>query len=92
MSLSQQDAEAVALHALAHVAGDDPLLSRFVTLTGCAEDDLRQRMGDPAFLAAILDFVLEDGDHTVIAVAEAAGIKPEMMIAVRAKLPGAHGW
>lgn len=85
-------AEAVALHALAHVAADDERLARFVALTGCDGDDVRRRMTDPGFLGAVLDFVLEDGDEAVLAVAAAAGIKPEMMVAMRAKLPGASDW
>jgi hypothetical protein len=89
MTINRRIAEAVALHAVAHVAGDETSLSRFVALTGCSADDFRCRIGDATFLAAVMDFVLEDGDQTVIAVAELAGIKPELMRAIRAQLPGA---
>ncbi|MBF0394354.1 MAG: DUF3572 family protein [Alphaproteobacteria bacterium] len=92
IKLGPRDAEAVALHALAHVAADESLLERFVALTGCGADDFRRRVEDPCFLGAVLDFVLEDGDQTVLAVAEAAGIAPEGMVAVRAMLPGAGEW
>lgn len=92
IKLGRQDAEAVALRALAHVAADPALLDRFVALTGCPADDFRHRVEDPCFLGAVLDFVLEDGDGTVLAVAQAAKIAPEAMVAIRALLPGAGAW
>lgn len=89
---SRPDAVVVGLCAVAHVAGDEALMARFVALTGCGADDFRQRVDDPAFLGAVLDFVLQEGDAAVMAVAQAAGIPPEAVMTVRAGLPGGGGW
>lgn len=84
--LTPQDAEAVALKALTFIAADDALLSRFVALTGCGIDDLRLRLSDPAFLGAVLDFVLGD-EATTVAFAEREGFPPETTALARALLP-----
>jgi hypothetical protein len=87
--LGREAAEAMALHAIAIVVGDEDLLPRFLAFTGSGADDLRQRIGDPDFLGAVLDFVLEN-DATVQLVAEAAGVAPEALALARTKLPGAQ--
>ncbi|WP_142850043.1 DUF3572 domain-containing protein [Telmatospirillum sp. J64-1] len=87
-----EQAEAIALHALAYILSDEDLLTRFLALTGCDGDSLRRNASDPAFLGAVLDFVLEDDRH-VVAVAQAAEINPEMVIVARSALPGAaNSW
>jgi hypothetical protein len=88
-TLGREAAEALALHAIAVVVADEDLLNRFLAITGSGLDDLRARLGDPDFLGAVLDLVLED-DATVRKVAEAAGVAMEAVLAARAWLPGAQ--
>ena len=83
--LGPEDAQAVALKALTFIAGDDPLLSRFVALTGCGLDDIKARLGDPGFLAAVLDFLLAD-EQSLLAFVEAEGLAPETPMLARHKL------
>lgn len=83
--LGPEDAQAVALKALTFIAGDDPLLSRFVALTGCGLDDIRARLADSGFLAAVLDFLLAD-EPALLAFAEAEGISPETPMLARRML------
>lgn len=83
--LTADDAQAVALKALVFIAGDDALLSRFVTLTGCGLDDIKARMADAAFLAAVLDFLLGD-EPSLLAFTEAEGLAPETPMLARLKL------
>lgn len=83
--LAVEDAQAVALKALAHVAGDEALLSRFVTLTGCGLDDIKARLADNGFLAAVLDFLLAD-EPSLLAFVEAEGLAPETPMLARYKL------
>lgn len=80
------DAGAVALRAVAYIAGDEVLLARFVALTGCGGETLRQRLAEPAFLGAVLDFILGD-EATTIAFAAHEGFPPETTALARAKLP-----
>lgn len=86
-ALGRDAAEALALHAVAVIVADENLCPRFMAVTGCGEDDLRDRIGDPDFLGAVLDFVLET-DTTVETIAEAAGVAPETLVLARARLPG----
>lgn len=83
--LTRDDAAAVALKALAFVAADDVLLSRFVALTGCGLDDIKTRMADEGFLGAVLDFLLGD-DAAVVAFAASEGLAPETPMLARQKL------
>lgn len=83
--LGVEDAQAVALKALAFLAGNDDLLSRFVALTGCGLEDIKARMADNGFLAAVLDFLLAD-EPSLLAFAEAAALAPETPMQARLKL------
>jgi Protein of unknown function (DUF3572) len=80
------DAEVIAIRALGFISGDDTLLSRFVTLTGCGIDEMRGRIHDPGFLGGVLDFLLGD-EVAVIAFAEATALHPEAAMLARCKLP-----
>lgn len=87
MFFSQDAAETVALKALAWLAGDDDLLPVFMGASGVTEGDLRAGAGDPAFLGAVLDFLLMD-DAWVIRACDATGIAYADLAAARAALPG----
>ena len=83
---SVDDAQTVALKAIAFVAADEELFSRFVALTGCGLDDIKSRIGDAAFLGGVLDFILAD-EPTLLAFVAAEELAPETPMAARSKLP-----
>ena len=85
-TLTVDDAMAVALKAVAFIAADDTLLSRFVDLSGCGLDDIRQSIGDAAFLGGVLDFMLGE-EQTLLAFVEVAELTSETPMAARLKLP-----
>jgi hypothetical protein len=80
-------AQAVALSALVFLLEDEERTSRFLRVTGIAGDELAQRVQDPAFLGGILDFILED-EALLVAVAGAAGMRPDRVAGLRRRLPG----
>ena len=84
--LTPEDAQTVALKAIGFIAADDDLLSRFVALTGCGQDEIRARIADPAFLGGVLDFILND-EATLVAFAEAVELAPETPMTARNLLP-----
>lgn len=84
--LTLEDAEAIALTAVAFIIGDEKLMPRFFALTGCGPDDLRARIGEAAFLGAVLDFILAD-EPTLLDFAAAAELAPESLMLARGKLP-----
>lgn len=87
MSYSQENAETLALQALAWLAAQDDLLPTFLGSTGASEDDLRARATDPQFLGAVLDFLMMD-DAWVIALCDTLSLPYERIMLARAALPG----
>ena len=75
----------IALQALAHVAGDPDLGPRFLALSGLDVATLRDRAGDPAVLAAVIDF-LTGREADLIACADAIGVRPQALVAAGAAL------
>ena len=84
---ARDEAETVALKALAWVLGPSDLAEVFVGATGLAPQDLARRAGEPEVLASVLDFVLMD-DAWVLALARTEGLAPEALTRARAALPG----
>lgn len=81
------DAEAMALSALAATLADDRRAQRLLDLTGLTADELRSRAGEKGLLAATLAF-LESHEPDLIAVADAIGVKPEALVGARRTLEG----
>ncbi len=55
-----EEAETVALKALAFLANDTERLSRFLALSGVSPGDIRAAAGDRQFLAGTLNHLLQD--------------------------------
>ena len=85
LSPTTNDAEALALSALAAMLTDERRAKRFLELTGLSPDGIRARLGERSLLAAALAF-LESHEPDLVAVAEAIGCKPESLIAARTEL------
>lgn len=81
------DAEALAVRALAWIAGDREMIGRFLALSGAGPDDLRLKAGEPEFLGFVLDFLVAD-ERTLVAFAEAEAVPPDLAMRARAALPG----
>ena len=82
---STNDAETLALSALAATLTDERRARRFLDLSGIDTEDLRRRAAEPALLAALLRF-LEAHEPDLIQVADAIGAKPEELVAAREEL------
>ena len=82
-------AEVIALQALAWVASNEELCPVFLGSTGGSAEDMRDRATDPAFLAAVLDFVTLDDDW-VVQFCDVAGLKYDEPLRARYALPGAE--
>ena len=82
---STNDAETLALSALAATLTDERRAQRFLALSGIDTDDLRRLASEPSLLAALLRF-LEAHEPDLIDVAAAIGAKPEDLVAAREDL------
>ena len=80
--MSRAEAEAIAVSALATLAGDPERLSRFLDLTGLRPDTIRQAAASPRFLAAVLDHVAGD-EALLIETAAGMGVAPERLARAR---------
>ena len=58
--MSAEEAEVIALKALAFLAADQTRLSRFLALSGVDLDGLRAAASSPEFLVGLLNHLLED--------------------------------
>lgn len=85
LSPTTNDAEALALAALAATLTDERRAQRFLDLTGLDADELRARAGERSLLAATLAF-LEAHEPDLVEVAKSLNIKPESLVAARAEL------
>lgn len=84
---TEHDAEALAIEALAFLAGDGERLSRFLAITGLEPASLRLAAAEPGFLAGVLDHVLGD-EALLLAFAANQQIEPEQISRARARLEG----
>ena len=82
---STNDAETLALSALAATLTDERRARRFLDLSGIDTEELRLRAAEPALLAALLRF-LEAHEPDLIDVADAMGVKPAELVAARQEL------
>lgn len=89
--MTREQAEILGLQALSHIVAQDDLFAAFLAASGASPAELRARAADPAFLGAVLDFLLED-DRRVLDFAAAAGIAPTQPAEARARLPGGQVW
>jgi hypothetical protein len=64
---------------------DEPRAERFLSLTGLTPDSLREGLGDPATLAAVLDFLCAH-EPDLVAASEALGVAPQALAGARERL------
>jgi len=67
------------------VLGDDARSERFLALTGLTPEVLRDGLGDPATLGAILDY-LSAHEADLTAAADALGVTPQALAEAGAAL------
>jgi uncharacterized membrane protein YedE/YeeE len=74
----------LALSALGWVLGDGDRASRLLALTGLTPETLREGLGDPALLGAVLDFLCAHEPDLVAA--DALGVTPQDLAGARERL------
>lgn len=79
------DPVTLALAALGWALGEPARAQRLLALTGLSPDDLRDRIGEPGLLAAILRF-LEAHEPDLFACAEALEVAPPVLVEARRRL------
>ena len=85
--MTGEQAETIALKALAWLAAEDDLLPVFMGLTGVAQSDLAERAAEPEFLVSVLDFLTMD-DQWVVAFCDRLELPYETPLQAKMALPG----
>jgi hypothetical protein len=83
----RESAETMALQAFAWLLAQDDLVGIFLNATGAGQGELAALAGDPVFLGAVLDFLMEH-DARVIGFCDAASLPYTAVMQARAALPG----
>jgi uncharacterized protein DUF3572 len=87
-TIDRNGAERIAVAALAFLAGDHGRLTRFLDVSGLAPARIRDAAGEPGFLAAVLDYFVDE-DELIVGLAGNLQIRPEdVMEARRVLSPG----
>jgi hypothetical protein len=86
-AINKDDAEAIALQALAYLAVDTQRLSRFLALTGIDLGDLRETAKMPELQASILEYMMGD-ESLLLAFCQEAGVDPAIIAPAYALLSG----
>ncbi|MCU0829907.1 MAG: DUF3572 domain-containing protein [Rhizobiaceae bacterium] len=85
--MTADDAEMLAVQALAFIASDADQLTRFASLTGLDAGDIQTSARQPGFLAGVLAHLLQD-EEALLAFAAAARIKPVTVPLAFRVIPG----
>ena len=85
--MRQENAETIAIRAVAWLAGNEDLLPTFLGATGASESDLRARLAEPEFLGSVLEFLMMD-DVWVVQFCDSADLAYDQIMQARQTLPG----
>jgi hypothetical protein len=81
-------AEVIALDILRFLACEPERFSRFLSLSGLSPQDISTSASQPDFLASVMDYLLSD-EKLLLEFAESDSLKPQAIVNLRQKLPGA---
>ena len=84
---ARDQAEALAISALAFLASEPERFGVFLALTGIGPESIRQAAGEPHFLAGVLDHVASN-EQLLVAFASEAGIDPADIARAQMALAG----
>ncbi|MEE4187660.1 MAG: DUF3572 domain-containing protein [Roseobacter sp.] len=87
MGYTRETAETLGLKALSWLAANEELLPVFQGSSGASAGDLQEGARDPAFLGAVLDFIMLD-DAWVVQCCDSLGVNYNSMMQARQALPG----
>ena len=86
-NLTREQAEGLAIQALAFIAGDGERLGRFLAVTGIGPAEIRTAAREPGFLIGVLDYMASD-EQLISAFAAEADLDPSDIERWRAVLGG----
>lgn len=88
--MTTEQAETIALQALAFLVKNEELLNHFLTSSGLTPQDLKNRFREPELLGGILDAILAE-DGVLLDFCNTMSLSPETLVMARRALPGGSG-
>lgn len=85
--INHEDAQIIALKALAFLASDGDRISRFMGVTGLTPQEIRAQAAEPAFLGGVLEHLRSD-QSLLLVFAESENIIPGLIDAASFRLSG----
>ena len=85
--LNREQAEILALEALAWLAGQPDAIAKFLTMSGLEASELRLAVGDSGLQSSVLDYLLAN-ENLLLEFCENASIKPQEVHSARYRLGG----
>ena len=85
--INHEDAQIIALKALAFLASDEERIKRFMSITGLMPQEIRAQAAEPAFLGGVLEHLRND-QSLLLMFAESANIIPALIDAASFRLSG----
>ena len=85
--MSEEEAQRIAVGAFTYIANDEAMLTRFISVTGVAPNDMRAAAMESGFLAGVLDFLMGH-EPDAVAFANEFGIAPDDVGRARLTLTG----
>ena len=82
---SEEETATLALRVVAWTVSEQARAERLLAITGIDPGTLRARLGEPALLGALIDFLL-DHEPDLYACAEALDVTPAAIAAARERL------
>ena len=89
-TISEENAEQIAIAVLGFLGGEPDRLAGFLALTGLGPEDIRSAAGESAFLAGVLDHLLSD-ESLLLVFAAHSGIDATTMAQAKRALGGSFG-
>lgn len=75
---TREDAETLAIEALAFLAAEEARLSRFMAITGYDLAGIKAEAGSAQFLAGVLDYLMSD-ESLLLVFASHGGVDPSAL-------------
>jgi len=85
--MKKEQAETIALQAVAFIGGDERALRGFLAQSGMDEGDLKAALTQPEFLAGVLDYILSH-EPTLTAFCDQTDLPYDLPARARRALPG----
>ena len=89
--MDTESAQIIGLQAITYIMANEDLLSRFIALSGSSQEEFREKIRDPIFLTACLEFLLAN-EVDLLSFCTDSDIDPSSPMQAFESLGGNNSW